>query len=83
MPFLQQLKTRADEQDVPFIYQYYDVKSYSTPLIQSNWNPLSRMKTSMRRALEDNNRLPRMIIVMFDVEFMNKLYIKPDFVKAV
>ena len=66
--FLQGWKNEAKNNgELPYIYQFFDVQAFFPPLAYTEErNPLSRLRTVLVEALNENVKLPKYIVIFQD-----------------
>ena len=70
---LQAMKTQAvinNRDSIPYLYEFYNVKYFTTNPLSSVRDVLARLVNALIKAINDNQRLPHIILVVPDTDLL-------------
>ena len=68
----QQMIRNATVRDRPYLFQYYKVE-HKLPPVYDNTNKLSRMRNTLGQVINQADRYPKLIVLIFDVSILTEI----------
>ena len=66
-------QAKLNEKKGPYLFEYYNVKCFSTNPLSQERNVLARLVNALSKVLNNNNKIPWMIAVIADADIITGL----------